>query len=144
MNEDEMTPEQRRRADTMSLPMLRLVCACATIWSLDACAQRPSESVSQQSNPAMQGSDVRTTDSTAAALQFVQGFYDWYIQVADKSRGPAWWMAMNSPANYLTTDLASALRDDSAATRVDPPWRESFNSDPFLDSQDPCPKYEAS
>src|SRR5262245_40114873 len=47
-------------------------------------------------------------------------------------------------AGNLDGNLARALRDDSSAQRVaGVPTREVIDFDPFLYSQDPCPRYEA-
>ena len=79
-----------------------------------------------------------------AARQFVQSFLDWYVPVVnDMNRQPAWWRVLTMRPHVLDPVLREALRADSAAGRGDLTPREVLNGDPFLDSQDPCPRYEA-
>lgn len=95
--------------------------------------------------PAAASSDSASGGAdSAAARQFVESFYKWYAPLANaESRSPAWWRVLTSRPGSLDDDLARALRADSAAQRVVVPTREVINFDPFLDSQDPCPRYDA-
>src|SRR5262245_18240843 len=83
-------------------------------------------------------------DDTAAARRFVASFYRWYIPVANaKSHSPSYWRILTLRAGTPDGNLARALRADSSAQaqRNAPPTRDVIDFDPFLDSQDPCPRY---
>jgi hypothetical protein len=79
-----------------------------------------------------------------AARQFVESFYSWYTPRANADlKYPSWWIILTSRPGALDDRLAAVLRADSAAQRgVGEPTREVINFDPFLYSQDPCPRYE--
>ncbi len=114
-----------------------------TFCASGACAQGAPKNVARQAAPITLDSVVRANDSTAAVRKFVQGFYDWYAPfVQTEPRFPGWWQILSSAPGYLDANLASGLRADSAAQRIDPVSREVIDFDPFLNSQDPCPRYE--
>ena len=80
----------------------------------------------------------------ASAREFVQSFLDQYLATARTSGPhPAFWRLLGSEA--LDPTLAAALREDSAYGDMSSAngTREGLNFDPFLASQDPCPRYEA-
>ncbi|HEX4684640.1 MAG TPA: DUF3828 domain-containing protein [Gemmatimonadaceae bacterium] len=83
-------------------------------------------------------------DSAAAVRRFIQQFYDWYTPfVAAGPKYPAWFRILTYSERYLAEPLASALRADSTEQGVNLDSREVIDFDPFLESQDPCPLYEA-
>ncbi len=56
--------------------------------------------------------------------------------------GPAYWVIINDSTAWLSPQLASALRTDSAAAAAASPTREPLNFDVFLGSNDPCESYQ--
>lgn len=80
---------------------------------------------------------------SASAREYVQGFYDRYLATErTEGGGPAHWRLLGS--DVLDSTLVAALREDSAfGDQRHPGSREGLNFDPFLASQDPCPRYEA-
>jgi hypothetical protein len=82
------------------------------------------------------------TADSASAHQFVQKLYDWYLAKPNQLHGaPQAWITLNS-SESLEPGLAAMLRADSAAAVADQQARQTLNFDPFLWSQDPCPRYE--
>jgi hypothetical protein len=78
---------------------------------------------------------------SAAAHNFVQGFYDWYTPLSQrKSPDPARFAVLNAANQYLEASLAKSLREDSLARTSRS--RDFLDLDPFLDSDDPCPRYK--
>lgn len=112
-------------------------------WSSGSCAQRrPGNRVASSDSPRVL---VNGGKDSAAARVFVQSFYDWYAPIANaESRVPASWRALTSRPESLDGKLMRALRADSAAqSEGAAATRDVINFDPFLASQDPCPRYEA-
>jgi len=92
-------------------------------------------------------SDDSSTNRHAAAVTFVQRFYDWYVPLGD---GPTVTTRYDSLARnesgWFTPALAAALTNDLEVQRHDTTGDiVSITSeiDPFVASQDPCPRYEA-
>jgi hypothetical protein len=82
-----------------------------------------------------------TEADSAAVHSFVQGFYDRLsVPKSSPKSGPGYWVALAS--GDLENDLAVGLRADSArrARRLEP--ARMLDLDPFLDSEDPCARYE--
>lgn len=105
-------------------------------------AQVRSNSVARPAASIARHAAAPAADSTAAARQFLQKFYDWYAPFAQTDpRFPAWWAILTRDSADLDAHLARALRADSAAQRMNPRSREVIDFDPFLNSQDPCPRY---
>jgi hypothetical protein len=67
-------------------------------------------------------------DSAAAARQFVQGFYSWDTSLTESQRSSE----VAKVSSYLDSSLASGFHSA----------REKIDFDPFLASQDPCPRYK--
>jgi hypothetical protein len=106
----------------------------------------PSDGCAQRSSPAGTHASA-AQDSSSAAGQFVQSFYDWYTPIAlGESRVPRWWRVQSKASLYLDPALATALRSDSIARLASPETqtRETLDFDPFLSSQDPCGPNEVS
>ena len=77
---------------------------------------------------------------TAAVRVFVQRFYDRYASVQEQADAQA--QVLAAKPSFLSAKLQTALRADSAARFDKPePTRELLSFDPFLASQDPCPRY---
>ena len=75
---------------------------------------------------------------------FVQQFYDWYIASAvnGQHKDPACEVALKKKPEVFGAELAHALRADIEAQSKSPHDLVGLDSDPFLNSQDPCEKYE--
>jgi hypothetical protein len=81
--------------------------------------------------------------STRALPQYVQRFYDWYVPRAhQRTQHPAYWEALSFKASFLAHPLLRALRADSAAQAHAPGEQVGLDFDPFVNSQDPCERYE--
>jgi hypothetical protein len=87
---------------------------------------------------------VSTDESRAESLShFVQGFYDWYVPLANSmSAEPAWLVVLQSRRSLLTSELAEALERDYEAQSAAGGEIMGLDADPFVNSQDPCPRYE--
>ncbi len=72
-----------------------------------------------------------------SARHFVQVFYNWYAP------DPNYFRVLAERPSALSPSLLAALRADSAATARSPGEIVGLDWDPFLNSQDPCPHYEA-
>jgi hypothetical protein len=105
-----------------------------------ACGQRTT--VDSAASAAGSASAQAMSEDSISARQFVQAFYNTYLAAARTSTaGPTFWRMLNSDA--LDTKLAAALREDSLSSDLGAGGsREGLNFDPFLASQDPCPRYE--
>jgi len=80
------------------------------------------------------------SSDTASVRSFVQGFYDWYLPIVNKG-GTGTSRVLQERDSLLTTELAVALRADFLAEeQADPGETVGLNFDPFLNSQDPCPR----
>lgn len=79
------------------------------------------------------------SEGRAAARQFAAEFYAWYRPAGGAERGVN--EVLKERRAWLTPQLASLLEADQAcASRAQAVCRLDF--DPFLNSQDPCEKYE--
>lgn len=123
---------------------LRAVVAASAFAASAACAQgTPKDSPLRSAGDSH--SQAPPSQDSVAVHRFVQGFYDWYTPIASKRHdSPAWWSVLDSATSLLDPELATAIRGDSAARQEMIDWREMLNFDPFLESQDPCPRYEVS
>ena len=75
--------------------------------------------------------------------RFVQEFYNWYVPRAlSDNAGPAWELALKHKRSVFGSQLAKALREDSAAQAKSPGEIVGLDFDPFLNSQDPAERYE--
>ena len=84
-----------------------------------------------------------TTGSSQAAHIFVSAFLERYMPLTNfPDEGPAYWVIINDSTAWLSPQLASALRADSAAAASPSPTREPLNFDVFLGSNDPCESYQ--
>jgi hypothetical protein len=75
--------------------------------------------------------------------RFVQGFYDWYVPLAAKTRADPVWSVLRLQPGRLTPELLRALRQDSIAKARFRGYVVGLDFDPFLNAQDPCEHYEA-
>jgi hypothetical protein len=74
----------------------------------------------------------------ASALETARAFYSSYVKI------------QGSPSDYIlakrseliTEQLAAALHEDRAAAAANADEIVGFDADPFLDTQDPCERYE--
>jgi hypothetical protein len=114
----------------------------ASLFLLGSSSCARAASPQPQKVAAKQAVSSQALDSSAVR-RFVQEFYDWYMPLARKGdRSPTYWSVLTASPRFLRPEIASALREDSAARFARPMQREYLNYDPFLDSQDPCDGYE--
>ena len=74
----------------------------------------------------------------------VQQFYDWYVPASEKDKDMSGVeMALKEKPDAFSPELLKALQDDLAASAKDPDEVVGLDFDPFLNSQDPCEKYQA-
>lgn len=85
-----------------------------------------------------------TTSGERESLHaFVQGFYDWYVPKAlSDSSVPPSEIALKERSSVFGPQLAAALREDYAAQAKAPGEIVGLDFDPFLNTQDPCERYE--
>lgn len=83
--------------------------------------------------------------SAQASVDFVQKFLAWYVPLANSQNQskPVSWAVLGNGNGWVSSGLAEILRADSSARVASNSVRETFNADPFLDSQDPCKDYQA-
>jgi hypothetical protein len=101
------------------------------------------------SNPINRGESKSETDlvqsksETDLVRGFVQEFYDWYVQIDDRGRSDsASDLALKRRPSAFDTLLASRLKEDSRAKAKAKGEIVGLEFDPFLNSQDPCDRYE--
>jgi hypothetical protein len=78
-----------------------------------------------------------------SARSFAQAFYDWYVRIANQELTyPSDFAVLTERPSVLSATLLRALRADSTAWAHAPGEIVSMDWDPFLNSQDPCDRYE--
>ncbi|MEQ1693723.1 MAG: hypothetical protein ABMA00_20710, partial [Gemmatimonas sp.] len=76
--------------------------------------------------------------------QFAQAFYDWYVVLGEKAAINRYDSLLIARAGMFTPPLLSALREDVDAQRKTSDIVSVIGDyDPFLNSQDPCNRYDA-
>jgi hypothetical protein len=81
-------------------------------------------------------------DSSQAARSFVEAFYRWYVPVASvEHKGPADAVALKERRAAFSSDLYRALKADIDAQAKVVGEIVGLDSDPFLNSQDPCERF---
>ena len=81
-------------------------------------------------------------DSSRAARAFVEAFYRWYVPVASaEHRGPADAIALKERRAAFSSELYRALKADVDAQAKVAGEIVGLDSDPFLNSQDPCERF---
>lgn len=88
----------------------------------------------------MAAGEARTTP----AADFVQQFYDWYLPLlSNEARsGDPISLALKGKKSAFSPSLAAALRADLEAASKNPDEIVGLDYDPFLNSQDPCERYQ--
>jgi len=86
---------------------------------------------------------VAPVDSLQVVRAFAQRFYRWYVPIANDStlRYPAYYRVLSVRSAMISKDLATALRSDSTLSSSKAE-HEGLTDDPFLQSQDPCERYD--
>ncbi len=87
---------------------------------------------------AQQPASVPTEESCRS---FVQGFYDWYLPRASRS-AEAYPTTLKTKSAWFSPMLLQALKQDYAASQANPNEVVGLDFDPFLNSQDPSPKFK--
>jgi hypothetical protein len=80
------------------------------------------------------------------ALEATREFYAWYVPIANDNRypGPAAGAVLKDRPQSLAPELATALREDvDAQAKGQDIVGLVGDFDPFLDSQDPCARYDS-
>lgn len=94
---------------------------------------------------AMQSVSASAAESkeVKAVRSFVQRFYDWYTPKAssDEHSVPTWYLAVDQKSSLLEPKLLKAIRQDIAAQKKATHDQEGLDFDPFMNSQDPDPRY---
>ncbi len=76
-----------------------------------------------------------------SAQQFVQIFYNWYVPFSNKQHDSlACDEAMNAHPEYFSEDLYRLLKKDTTKQETHS-GLQGIGFDPFMNSQDPAPKY---
>ncbi|MGV3720944.1 MAG: hypothetical protein ACO1SX_08535 [Actinomycetota bacterium] len=79
-----------------------------------------------------------------ACRKAVQQFYDWYLpRLMREVRTPAMTQALNARPHNFSAELRRRLAEDSAAAARSPDEIVGLDFDPFVNSQDPAPRYVA-
>lgn len=94
------------------------------------------------------GADMSARSADAqdavAARQFAQAFYDWYVPLGDRLPASQLDSVVARGAQWFTPSLRQAVQRDVEAQRHATEIVSVVGDfDPFLNSQDPCPRYEA-
>ena len=88
-------------------------------------------------------SDTQATSPLGSLRLFVQGFYDWYVPIANKHNDvPSSDIALKQKASLFSPQLLTALREDSEAQAKVSGEIVGIDWDPFLNSQDPAKHYQ--
>jgi hypothetical protein len=86
---------------------------------------------------------LENQETAAAGSLFVQAFLDWYAPLALNFRGgPAWNVALKEKRSAFAPDLIRWLSEDSEAQRAAKGIIVGLDFDPFLNTQDPCERYQ--
>lgn len=81
--------------------------------------------------------------SSEAVKDFAQGFYSWYVPEALRTdETPAWSVALKYKRDVFSATLFRALKEDSEAQAKASGEIVGLDFDPFLNTQDPCDRYE--
>lgn len=97
----------------------------------------------QAAGPALNQIDMQAK-SLQSAHDFVQGFYDWYVQLIQKNND-GWHKgdALNNKKWPMSEEIVSALNADMDAQEKSPNEIVGIDFDPFLAAQDTCFPYKA-
>jgi hypothetical protein len=96
--------------------------------------------------PMAAASDRSAPPSAAdSARAFTQAFYDWYVPLGDRLPGSRYDSVVVDRASMFAPTLLAGLKEDLAAQARSPGEIVSVGGDydPYLNSQDPCGRYEA-
>lgn len=86
---------------------------------------------------------ARSQETTRGAGQFVRAFYQWYVpKAASDHLQPAWYAVLGQSRFPISDTLLAEIRTDSAVQATDSGAIGGLDFDPFLNSQDPCDRYE--
>lgn len=135
-----MHPATPRASRAIGLLAAAALLALATACNRSGGAGAASTS---RATAAQQGASSAAADSVRL---LVQAFYDWYVP---RANGPAsesaYDSALTEKAAFFEPPLLAALREDNAAQEHDTTGdivSVGADYDPFLNSQDPCGRYE--
>ena len=125
---------QRRRKLGLNGSILLAVvgfCGCRSNSAASPAQQKAVQPVAQQPVQARV-----ETDEQKSCREFVQGFYDWYVnRHLNDTKGPAWYDVAKKRSSILSPQLRELLRwesaDEAASNSVG-----TLDFDPFLAAQD--------
>jgi hypothetical protein len=92
---------------------------------------------------AFAGTGTKQQGESLSCKAFVQNFYHWYVPIAHREdlKGPASNLALKHKASAFSAGLYQALKADSEAQATSKEL-VGLDFDPFLNSQDPDPRYD--
>ena len=125
----------------MTLSMSRTLFIVALV-GLGACgAGGERDTASSRATPRTGATDTLRT-APEAAVQFVRGFYAAYTPRGMESGLAAVDSLLKEQPRLFTPALLQALQRDAAARGAATGEIDGLDFEPFLNSQDPCPRYE--
>ncbi len=90
-----------------------------------------------------QKTKIGSQDVAESPSDFVKQFYAWYVpRLLTDNSIPAYELALKHKKDIFTPILFNALRDDFAASAKVSDEIVGLDFDPFLNTQDPCKRYE--
>ena len=121
---------------------LGVACFVAGCTSSDTrYARGDADSLSTSAAPSVCSVPAPAADS---AQRFAQSFYDWYVPLGNALHESQMDSVLLGRANMFAPSLVASLKDDLAAQqRAQEIVSVLGDYDPFLNSQDPCERYEA-
>lgn len=112
------------------------LCSLAIVSVSTSCAQREGGVAAERSAA---GAPATAADSVR---EFVAEFYHWYmLQASTASSDRLWYSVLDHRASVLDDDLRTAMLRDREEQRAARGELVGLESDPFLNSQDPCATY---
>src|SRR5476649_718918 len=124
--------------------MPRLFFLVAFVAATIGCSSEPPKAVPRSPTSASLRADGLSL-AADSARRFAQDFYDWYVPLANHSANP-YDSLLAKRRDFLAPVLYAAFRADIEGQRADTIAEVASvtaSYDPFLNSQDPCERYEA-
>lgn len=124
------------------------ICRVAVALLAIGCANNDNKtelvkSDTSQSHSAL--TDRLTTNLSAdSARRFTQSFYDWYVPLGERAADKRFDSLLMARGHLFAAPLRTALKEDMDAQQGTSELVSVIGDyDPFLNSQDPCKRYEA-
>lgn len=124
------------------------ICRVAVVLLAISCAtsDNKTELVKSDTSQSHSARTDRLTTNLAAdsARRFAQSFYDWYVPLGERAADKRYDSLLMTRAGQFAAPLRTALKEDmDAQQRTSEVVSVIGEYDPFLNSQDPCKRYEA-